>query len=282
MNSFLTSAVAIAAKIGDLMLRVILNPLESFSPVWGIIALGCITGVIILLVFRYTSNAPKIAEAKNRLKGDLLEIWLFNHDVGLVLRSQLRLFLSSIRYISHTIIPLLILSIPGGAIISLMESWYDSRPLAAGEEIVVALKPGRESKSPFEKIRLELPGHIESAAPPVRLPALGEISWKLKAGKTGNAPLVCVIDGEKTEIPLEVSGKIRPVYSSLHRISLPHVLLYFGSAFLPAHSKLESVRLGYPERDTQVLGRDIDWLIIYFVTAMLCVLLLMKKFRVTL
>ena len=282
MNSLLTNAIAIVASISSLMLRTILEPLESFSPVWGISILGFISGIIILLVFRVASNASKIAAAKNRLKGDLLEIWLYNHDVKLVLKNQLRLFLSSIRYIGHTIVPLVILSFPVGGIITLMDHWYDARPLAAGEEIVITLKLDRGSNASLENIRMELPDHVEFAAPPVRISTLAEISWKLRTRVAGNAPLRCGIEGEGTEIPLEVSENIRPVFSTLHRTLYPQSLLFFGSALLPAGSKLESVRLGYPERDVRVLGLKIHWLLLYFTATMLSVLLLMKKFRVTL
>ena len=282
MNTLLTDAIAFAATLGRMMFRAILAPLESFSPVWGISVIGCITGIIILLVFRYASSPAKIAEAKNRLKGDLLEIWLFNHDVRLVLKTQFRLFLSSIRYIGHTIFPLLILSVPVGGITMLMENWYGARPLALGEDIIVTLKFEAGSNTSLDSIRMKLPAHIEFAAPPVRIPSLAEISWKLNASGSGNAPLICVIDGEKTEISFEVSGHIRPVYASMRHASLTHALLSFGSFILPAQSKIESIRLAYPAREIRIFGRNVHWLLLHLIATILFVLLLMKKFRVTL
>ncbi len=282
MSASLADLIHSVGRYCSVLFLTLLNPVKSFSPVWSITALGFITAVLILLIFRFTSHPRKIEGARNKIKGDLLRIWLFNHDVKLVFSSQFSLFMDTLRYIGHTIVPLLILVVPVAGILTLMEHWYGHRPFIPAERAVVTVELSESGSSHLNDIELYLPANLIPDSPPVRIPALSQVSWRLKALNEGSAPIIVRLRGDEYAIPLAIAGEVVPVYPDIVRQSPGNSLVHFGAPLLPAESRLSAVRITYPERVTQVAGIQVHWLVLHLVTVVLFVLVLMRKFGVAL
>ena len=48
-------------------------PFERLAPFWGMLAISAVTGVLMVIIYKYTSNQDGIARAKDLIKGHLLE-----------------------------------------------------------------------------------------------------------------------------------------------------------------------------------------------------------------
>ncbi|MFH0943649.1 MAG: hypothetical protein V2A76_00470, partial [Planctomycetota bacterium] len=66
-------------------------PFRGMSPVVGLVVISLIAGVLLLLMFKYTSPQDAIANTKRRLWGNLHEIRLFQDDLGVITGAILRL-----------------------------------------------------------------------------------------------------------------------------------------------------------------------------------------------
>ena len=80
--------------------------------------------VLALLVYRYASNQAGIQLAKDRIKGYLLELWLYKDDLGVMLRAQGQVMLYSLRYMGLALVPMAIMIVPIGPVIVQLESQF--------------------------------------------------------------------------------------------------------------------------------------------------------------
>ena len=70
------------------LFELLCSPFAELDPWWGLSALSVLTGVVMLVIFRFTSNQGGIRSAKNRIKAFFLEVRLYNDDLGLIFSAQ--------------------------------------------------------------------------------------------------------------------------------------------------------------------------------------------------
>lgn len=147
-------------------------------------ALGALAGISALsaagtlLVFRRFSDQKALARAKNLGQAHLLEIRLFRDEPREVLRSEAALLRDQIRFLSLLIRPLLVLAIPMLVLFGELEGIFGHVPLRPGKPAVITVRPGGSAAAP--DIVLDVPAGIVVEAPPVHIPATGEVSWRVR------------------------------------------------------------------------------------------------------
>ena len=92
----------------DLMMA----PLRLFPLEIALICFSVITGVIILLLFKISSNPVRIAAARDRALSRVLELWLWREDAVGGLFSVGRAMLDSMVYLSTMLRPALVSMLP--------------------------------------------------------------------------------------------------------------------------------------------------------------------------
>ncbi|NOR12743.1 MAG: hypothetical protein GQ545_05770, partial [Candidatus Aminicenantes bacterium] len=95
-------------KIFDLLFI----PFRDMNPWVGMIIISFLTGLLMLVIFRYTSNQAGIKKAKNKIKAHLLELRLYKDSLGLSLKAQGNILLANLKYITHSFKPMLVMIIP--------------------------------------------------------------------------------------------------------------------------------------------------------------------------
>jgi len=255
------------------------GPFSELDPIWGLTALSVFTGIVMLLIFRLTSNQKGIRKAKNRIKAHFLELRLYNDDLRLMVTAQKDILKSTLGYMRYSVVPMLFLIVPVVLIMIQLSLWYDRRPLAPGDAALVTVHY-RSSASFDEHVALRVPEGLKVETPPVRIPEKKEVVWRIKALNPGSYELA--FEGNPaTVIKQLVAGE------NLAQISVKRVgpgfyrqLLHPGERALSPEAGIDAIEVAYPAISYTVLGWNIHWLVIFFVVSIAAGFLLKGVFRV--
>src|SRR5438105_14265410 len=86
--------------------------LEFHAPLMLVFLLSIVIGLLMVVLFRYTSDQKAIRVAKDQLKAHLLAVRLFQDQLPVVLSSYGRIVKGTGRYLQLAFKPLLLVIIP--------------------------------------------------------------------------------------------------------------------------------------------------------------------------
>ena len=100
-----------------------------------VVGISLIVGLVMVVVFRYTSDQKAIRVAKDHLKAHLLALRLFQDQIPVVLRSYGRIVLATGHYLRLAFKPLLFVIVPLIFLIVQLDRYLGSMPIEAGAAI---------------------------------------------------------------------------------------------------------------------------------------------------
>lgn len=244
-------------------------PFKNVHPAWGMLVISFLTGIVMLFIFKATSDQAGIKKAKNLVKGHFLAIRLYRDDISLMFDTMKNILLSNFLYMRKSVRPMLFLFIPVAIIIVQLGVRYEHRPLQVGESTVVTL---RLEKSAFpvdvKQITLELPEGLSLEIPPVRIAQLGEINWRIKAETPGTYHLLFRDDDKTVSKELQVVDSLQPVTSEIAKDDAITVLLNPAESSLSEASFASAIHVFYPKRKFDILGINMHWLLAFFIISL--------------
>ena len=185
---------------------ILVSPFKNIDPIWSLALFSLLIGIIMLIIFRYTSDQQKIRETKNKIRAYIFELSLFKDEIGIVLSAQKNIFIYNLKYIKYALKPMLFMMIPLVLILIQLESWYGHRPLKPDESAIVSLKL-RDGGHTLSDVTLTAGEGITVETPPLRIPDQNEIDWRIRAQETGDQDLTFNVSGEEIRQKVIVSEK---------------------------------------------------------------------------
>jgi uncharacterized membrane protein (DUF106 family) len=248
-------------KIFDLLFI----PFRSMSPWVGMVIVSFLTGLLMLVIFRYTSNQAGIKKIKNKIKAHLLELRLYKDSLGLSMKAQGNILLANFKYITHSFKPLLVMIVPVLLILIQMNFWFGYESLKPGEQTLLKVKL-EEGYDPLQTdVVLETNPDIVIETPPLRIEEYGEINWRISSQKSGLHFVNVVVAGNK--IPKTIATDTKPL-SKLspikHRKNFIDELFYPVESPIAKDSPVKSIEVLYPDKRLSFFGFNMHWLIAYF------------------
>ncbi len=241
-------------------------PFRGVSPWIGLAVVSLLTAVLMLEVYKLTSNQAAIRRAKDRIKAHLLEMRLYKDNMRVTWSAQAGVLKANLSYMAANLKPLLVMIVPLVLILAGLSVWYDRAPLKPGEETLVKARLVGTADPVALDLRLEVPPGIEITAPPVRVPDEHEVVWRIKAVAEGRGRLVLRAGDRAIPKDIAVGGrplsKVSPLAS---RGSFGQRLLYPGEPPLPDGTPVRSVEVLYPARRLAASGVGVHWLVAYLV-----------------
>ena len=143
-----------------------------------LVLLSVAAGVLIHLALRRFSNQAELRAVKRRKKAWLYELRLYVDEPALIARAQLALLRDNLRHIAILGRPLLVLAAPLILVYYALDGLHGRRPLAPGQPATLTVRLA--SPFPAEAPRLEAPAGIAVETPAVRIPAVNEVSWRIR------------------------------------------------------------------------------------------------------
>lgn len=231
-------------SVTNVIFDILLGWFGSASAYIDIIFWSLLGGVVALMVYKLVSNQKGIERTKNDIKVHLLEIRLFQDDIGGVVGNTGKILVKNVLYIGHNIVPMLVMIIPMMAIIVQLVSNYAYDPLPVGERVIVSASLDREhTDMRTTQVGLALPDGVRLVN---RVRAKDDIGWEVELLEQGDHELQIQLGDETVTKTLAVGGEPRKV--PVMRTKSLEGFLFPTEGGLDADSALYDVRVKYPTR----------------------------------
>ncbi len=274
----------VAARLSGLADLVLGPPLGWLQVLPGWLSSGLISsviGLLLLMAFKYTSNQPAIARTRDAIQANLLALRLFKDEFLVTMRCQGRLVIEALRLLRHSLRPLALMALPVTLVYAQMASWYEWRPLKAGEDALVTVELSEGQEETMSAIELKAESPLQVVIGPVRIPSRDEVWWKIRPLQAGEHILrfrAGELMAEKTLVVGEQPRRISPQRPDRNWSS---ILLYPLERPFSTDSAVQSIRIHYPPREGWAGGAG-GWLLYSVMISMAAALVLKPFLRVRL
>jgi uncharacterized membrane protein (DUF106 family) len=236
------------------------------SPLAIVVVLSLVVGLVMVVLFGYTSDQKAIGIAKDQLKAHLLAVRLYRDQIPVVMGSYGKILRGTGRYLKLAFKPLLYVIVPITLLMVQVDRYLGSIPIPT--DAAFLLTAHFAGSDGLNDVTLDLPPEITMTAPPVHIPASNEMVWRLVGSKDGKYEARIVLANQS-------AAKAVCVGSDLPRISTVRLRGHFwGRMFssaepaLPENSPIESIAINYPDRNIDVAGYGINWIWLFFILSM--------------
>ena len=157
--------------------------MASNAPLLLVLAISIVIGLLMVIVFRYTSDQKAIGRAKDQLKAHLLAVRLFQDQLPVVMRAYGRILRGTGTYLRLAFTPLLIAILPITFLIVQLDRYFGWLPLRPAQTFLVEARV--QDPAAFNDVALQLPPELASSAPAVHVPEDKEVVWRVVAEREG-------------------------------------------------------------------------------------------------
>jgi hypothetical protein len=258
-----TTLIAVLNRLLTNVFTLLFWPFQNLEPVWALLFTSLLTGTVMLWIFGKVSNQKAIERVRNRTRGNLLGVLLYQHDIKVVLRLHGLILRDTLIYLRHTLLPMLLLTVPLVPVLAQLNLFFSSRPLQAGEAPLVKLKLDDLAAMPAE-VNLEGNSAVKVETPGVRITSEGEVAWRVRAVQPGVHRLVLRMGQDTLEKQVRVGGRwgAVPARKTGNWLDL---LLYPGEEPLEPGQRAKSIEVRYQPLSLTVMGWSLHWLILFVV-----------------
>jgi uncharacterized membrane protein (DUF106 family) len=236
------------------------------SPLAIVVVLSLVVGLLMVVLFGYTSDQKAIGIAKDQLKAHLLAVRLYRDQIPVVLGSYGKILRGTGRYLKLAFKPLLYVIIPIALLMVEIDRYLGQTPIPINAPFLLTVH--LDGGDGLNGVALDLPPEITMSAPLVHIPAVNEIVWRLAGSKEGKYEVKIVTVGQS-------AAKAVCVGSGLARISTVRLRGQFwermfssAETALPEASPIESISINYPDRYIEIAGYGVNWIWLFFIFSM--------------
>ncbi len=117
----------------------LLKPFQSQNPLWGLLWISALSGLMMILVFKKSSNQQAISALRRKMGSRALGMLLFLESPSTVLKLAFGLIIDNFVYLWHLLKPMLIITIPFVIIAAQLDARYSRETLNAGNPSTVTV-----------------------------------------------------------------------------------------------------------------------------------------------
>jgi uncharacterized membrane protein (DUF106 family) len=244
------------------------------SPLAIVIAVSLIVGLLMVVLFGYTSDQKAIGKAKDQLKAHLLAVRLYRDQIPVVMGSYGKILRGTGRYLKLAFKPLLYVIIPITLLMVQIDRYLGATPIPVNAPflLTVHLAATTTGSEAANDATLDLPPEIIMTAPPVHVAAENEIVWRLVGSQDGKYEIKIAAAGQ---LAAATATKTVCVGSDLPRISTVRLRGHFwervfssAEPALPENSPIDSISINYPDRNIEIAGYGMNWIWLFFILSM--------------
>jgi uncharacterized membrane protein (DUF106 family) len=236
------------------------------SPLAIVIVVSLVVGLLMVVLFGYTSDQKAIGIAKDHLKAHLLAVRLYRDQIPVVMGSYGKILRGTGRYLKLAFKPLLYVIIPITLLMVQIDRYLGATPIPSNAPFLLTVHT--TSGDALNDVTLDLPPEISMTAPSVHVPSTNEIAWRLVGSKEGKYEMKIAAAGQ-------AAAKVVCVGSGLARISTVRLRGHFWERMfssaepaLPENSPIDSISINYPDRNIEIAGYGMNWIWLFFILSM--------------
>ena len=271
MMNALAQATAWLSAASSFLGGFLLAPVAMLPGWLSATAAAAVTGVLLLVVFKYTSNQAAIKRVRNDINANLLTLKLFKDSARVALAAQGRLLLSAGRLFVFALVPMVVMAVPVTLILAQLGLWYENRPLKVGEEAVVTLQLGGAADAPWPAVKLAPTDAVAVAVGPVRVHSQREVCWNVTAMKPGSHHLIFEVGEKAVPKELAIGEGFMRVSTMRPGWDWESILINPWETPFRVDDAVKSIAIEYPKRSSWTSG-TFWWMIYWFVASMVAAL----------
>jgi hypothetical protein len=220
-----------------------------------------------LWIFGKVSQQEAIRQVRERIRGNLLGIRLYRHDVRVVLGLQSRIMWDTCVYLRYTFVPMLVLLIPVMLILAQVNQRFSLRPLAPGQTTLVKVTL-QDGVLLDNQVTLHTPAEILVETPAVHILSEREIAWRIRAERPGRYLLkVRAADTEVNKLVWVGAGW--GAVPALRMRYAGQALLYSSEQPIRPGTGIAAIKVLYPPLSLSLFGWQVHWLPLFLVLSIL-------------
>ncbi len=251
--------------------RFLLAPIGMLPGWLSATIVSVVTGGLLLLVYKYTSNQRAIRRVRDDISAHLLALKLFKDSTSVILQAQGRVFRGAFFLVLFSVVPTLVMLVPVSLLLIQLALWYQSQPLKRGEETLVTAKLSGEGEPTGHEVSIEAPSAVEVVMGPVHVLSRREVWWKIKACENGYHRILLHVDGRTFEKELAIGDTFMRLSAARPGWYWKDILLHPSEPPLEPGAPLELIEVDYPDRLSWTSGTD-SWVIYWLVVSMVAAL----------
>jgi hypothetical protein len=261
----------------------LLTPFELLGMEFTLIMVSGIFGILALVLFKHISSQKGIKATKDKIKGHMIEIRLYQDDLVVVAQAVGKVLLRNFQYLALNFGPILPLLIPFMFVLAqfVVRYAFDPVPITseqtvmlAGQGTLITVELDEAHKQDIANLTIEYPEGLVplNGKPVVRIPALGKAFHEIIATKAGDYEIAFVLEnGTRVTKRLVAGEDMRVRWMQPERV---------GSAFLAilwpveetfdGDSGFTKISFEYPESDLGWLPMSgvLGVLVVFFIASM--------------
>ncbi|MEX1025310.1 MAG: hypothetical protein WD226_09555 [Planctomycetota bacterium] len=254
---------------------VLFQPFELLGEGWSLILWSSIFGVLALLVFKHISSQKGIKAAKDKIKGHMIAIRLYQDDLAIVAQSVTKVLGRNVQYLFLNFGPILPLMLPFTIVAAqfVVRYAFDPLPVQASEQLMpgqgtlveISLHDGERAR--IAGLTLELPSGVEALSPLVRDRVAGRAWQEVVCTAPVHDELRILLDGQEVGRKAIVAGTERPRHMQPERVANFFEAWLWPAEETYAGSPVAKVKFAYPDHDLGWLPGGTGGVLLVFILA---------------
>jgi hypothetical protein len=243
------------------------SPMPSDIPLYMILTVSIVIGLLMVIVFRYTSNQKAIGRAKDRLKAHLLAVRLFQDQLPVVMRAYGKILRGTGSYLRLAFTPFLIAILPITFLIVQLDRYFGWMPLQPAQSFLVEARV--PDPAALNDASLQLPPELSSSAPAVHIPKDKEVVWRVVAERDGRYDITIAAAGQTVSKQVVVSPTLARVSPVRLKDNFWERIFTSGEPALADNSPVQAITINYPPREISFAWMQWNWIVLFFVVSLI-------------
>ncbi len=272
--------MTIIANVMNSLFDTLVAPFGN-AAAWAMTILSGLIGLLMLLLFKASTNQKKLATAKRHLLGHLYEMGLYQENLRVLFRIQGDLAKANLRYLSVTLPALVTLIVPVVLILAQLDSRFAHRPFLPRETALVTATVAAGQDELLDDLTLLAPEAVAVETLPVRDYDARTITWRVRVLAEGTHELILTTsDGSRWTKQLAAGDGLPRLAANRERAGWHHALLNPAEAPLPKDSPVLNIALQLRARETHYAGIRLNWLVAFCILSLVFGFALKDLFKV--
>ncbi|MBZ5495918.1 MAG: hypothetical protein LAP85_05905 [Acidobacteriia bacterium] len=256
-------------------------PFRDLNSWIAMITISLLTALLMLFVYRLTSDQIGIRSVKDKIVAHLLEIRLYKNSMPVTFGAQGKILWYNLKYLGHSLRPMLVMIVPIVLMLLQLDLWFGYASLQPGDSAIVKVLLKEGYRPSAERVGIKSSTGLVVETPPLRIDSDGEVDWRVRATEPGARDLAVTVNDQTVTKQIMVGGepfaKISPARVApnwFDQLANP------GESVLSDSSAVKRIEVGYRGLRMNLFGWRLHWLIVYFAFSIIIGLALKGLFKV--
>jgi hypothetical protein len=189
-------------------------PLELLGNITALLIVSGVFGVLALIAFKHISWQKGIKSAKDRIKGHMIEIRIYQDDLVTVGKAVCKILFRNFQYVGLNFGPFIPLAIPFGFVVAqlVVRYSYDPVPVVADADVMagrgtlIEVEFKEDQRAAIADLSIVLPDGVKAVSPLVRAPSDGRAFQEVLVTAPGHHEIAFELPGGVRETKLLIAG----------------------------------------------------------------------------